>query len=1410
MKQLLRWTMLALFLAVCFTPAAAQYRVLFDNSKAQTAGNADWKIDDNEPTPSPTNPASESQWIGGISSWGFELYQASGAMGTYTITQLPAGSTITYGNTSDPLDLSHFQVFVCCEPNIRFTDAEKTALLNFVENGGGLFCIADHNGSDRNGDGWDSPHIWNDLFDNNPRAVTNIFGVKFNNNSVSGSYTSIRTDQSQPEDIALFTGPFGNVTGIAYHAGSAMTVDTGGNPYARGQIWQSSSQLSTQVVLATSRFGTGRIAFAGDSSPADDGTGAAGDELYDGWNESGVTDRELFLNLTKWLAEGSGPVDPYPVIATPTTTPATPLPNQVVTVQAEITDNGTVASANLSYRRAHESSFTTVAMAHGAGNTWSGSIPGYDNTLVVYKVDATDDQAQTAVSSTFTYQLGSVTIADIRTPVDANGNNLNNGLTVTVRGNATAPTANCFSASGQNDIYVQDASGAGVDVYNGSSASPAVVLGDDTLVTGVVGQFYGKLQLAIGAAGTSISVMGPGSAPAATVVTCSQVTEATEGKLIRIENVTVVSGTFPPSGSSGSVTIQDGTGTTTLFIDKDGLIDGTATPSGLFNVTGLGSQYDSASPYDTGYQIMPRFTSDITTGTGTSYTLTTGVAAGQGTVSPAGSNVYAENTVVEVTATPSAGWLFDHWSGDASGSTNPTSVTMTGNKTVYAHFVASGVTYTLTTDVAEGSGSVSPAGTTVQAEGAIVPVTAIPGSGYAFDHWSGDLSGSANPGSVTMNGNKTVHAHFIEYTPTRDLYFSEYVEGSSTNKALEIYNETGVAVNLGTGGYTVEFYQNGASSPSQTCTLSGTVADGDVFVVADNLLAAYADQIYAIPFNGDDAVVLKKGSTVLDVIGQVGIDPGSYWSGAGGSIKTQDMTLRRKTTVHAGDANGSDAFDPSVQWDGFPVDTFGGLGSHAATYNLQTQVAEGTGTVSPSGTSSQNYNAVVQVTATPAGGFTFDHWSGGLTGSVNPANVTIKGDTVISAHFTASGGEAPAVTAHPQGAAICAGGTAGLTVTATGTAPLHYQWYQGNSGDTGAAVGTDSAAFTTPALSVSTAYWVRVTNAYGSDDSDTALVTVNAGPDISTHPQPVSIPSGQTTTLTVTASGSPVLHYQWYQGNAGDTSTPVGTDASAFTTPALTVSTSYWVRVTNGCGTADSQAALVTVEGPCTPPEITTHPSGQSLCTGGTVALNVLATGTGPLHYQWYRGNAGNTTYPVGADAANYTTPALTSSTAYWVRVTNACGSDDSTAAALTLRTSTAITVQPADTGVDPGQTAGLTVTAVGEDLHYQWYQGLSGNTSTPVGSDSPAYTTPPLTSVMTFWVRVTGTCGSADSRTVTVSVSGDLNADGAVNAADLLLLAQMLAAHPAGDDLSAAMADLNEDGRVDALDLLRLALALV
>jgi predicted extracellular nuclease len=164
---------------------------------------------------------------------------------------------------------------------------------------------------------------------------------------------------------------------------------------------------------------------------------------------------------------------------------------------------------------------------------------------------------------------------------------------------------------------------------------------------------------------------------------------------------------------------------------------------------------------------------------------------------------------------------------------------------------------------------------------------------------------------------------------TPDLLISEYIEGSSFNKSIEIYNGTGSSVDL--SAYRLELYSNGSPTVSQSVTLSGSLDDGDVFVVshgsANAAILAVTDLVSStvVNFNGDDAVVLQGASGVVDSFGQVGFDPGTQWTGGG-----MDDTLVRQATVCQGDTNTTDAFDASVEWDVHGVDDFSFLGVHTA------------------------------------------------------------------------------------------------------------------------------------------------------------------------------------------------------------------------------------------------------------------------------------------------------------------------------------------------------------------------------------------------------------------------------------------------------------------------------------------------
>jgi hypothetical protein len=280
---------------------ASPKKFLFDATKAETAGNADWVIDeDNNPqrTPTPsqsaiTSSTSESYWTGALSSWGIALVKLG-----HSVETLPSGSQITFGNTSNPQDLSNYDVFVIDEPNTRFSTSEKQAILSFINNGGGLFMISDHTQSDRDNDGWDSPAIWNDFMTNNG-VVNNPFGFSVDLTNISGTSSNVLTGNSTN---VILHGSQGNVTQLDFSNGATLTLNNTVNTSVQGLIWESGyTQNNTHAISATSTYGNGRVYVVTDSSPMDDGTGGSGNTLYVGW--SLYSHSILFLNASLWLAK---------------------------------------------------------------------------------------------------------------------------------------------------------------------------------------------------------------------------------------------------------------------------------------------------------------------------------------------------------------------------------------------------------------------------------------------------------------------------------------------------------------------------------------------------------------------------------------------------------------------------------------------------------------------------------------------------------------------------------------------------------------------------------------------------------------------------------------------------------------------------------------------------------------------------------------------------------------------------------------------------------------------------------------------------------------------------------------------------------------------------------------------------
>jgi uncharacterized repeat protein (TIGR02543 family) len=187
---------------------------------------------------------------------------------------------------------------------------------------------------------------------------------------------------------------------------------------------------------------------------------------------------------------------------------------------------------------------------------------------------------------------------------------------------------------------------------------------------------------------------------------------------------------------------------------------------------------------------------------------------------------------------------------------------------------------------------------------------------------------------VTKNGEtQTISYSDVAFYAT-DLFISEYIEGSSNNKAIEIYNGTGQDVDLSL--YDLVQYNGGSASATTTLYLEGTLISGDVYVVANSSSTQTILDVTDITsgvcaYNGDDAVALLKSGSVIDVIGVIGVDPGSSWTVGDGA--TAEYTLVRKSSVFGP----TDSWDTS-EWDVYAQDTFSYLGSHINEISIPNSV----------------------------------------------------------------------------------------------------------------------------------------------------------------------------------------------------------------------------------------------------------------------------------------------------------------------------------------------------------------------------------------------------------------------------------------------------------------------------------------
>jgi len=780
------------FVLIIFTfnsTAAFSVSILFDNTKNECAGNADWIIDNNQPDPYPdqsgiTSSTSESYWTGAFSAFGVELVKLG-----YTVQTLPSSGSITYGDSSNPQDLSNYDVFIIPEPQDPFTTAEKNAILNFVNNGGGLFMIADHNGADRNNNGWDAQDVFNNSLD-----ISSNFNLVFN----SDNFTVDPSTYIESPQTYITTG----ISSIGIWGGCSITASGSSEEH----IWKESSH--TNGLLATAEYGSGRVVGIGDSSPFDDGTGQSGNNLYDGWTD--YDDADMALNSVKWLLKLDSS------IPAPNATSATN-----VTSSSFDANWDAVSGANGYYLDvATDSGFNNFVSGYNnrnVGNVTTYSVTGLSaSTTYYYRVRAYDSSNQSSNSntisvtttssgggSTFTenfdnfpesgsnYNSGTFTGQDGSTwsYVDCRGDQHINGQSPCLRKASTAKVESGTISGGCNtlsfDYQKAFSTNVNLNVYVNSTLVTTITGGDGsiqnsgTINVGISGDFVLKFEQASASSGQ---------------ITIDNVTWTSTGSTLAAPNATAATNVATTSFTANWDAVSGATG---YYLDV-------ATDNSFNN-------------YVSGYQ-------NLDVGNVTSYSVT-GLAASTTYYyrvrSYDSSDTSSDSNTIDVTTSSSLA------TPNATSATNITTTSFTANWDAVSG--ATGYYLDVATDnsfnnYVSGYQNLDVGNVTSQSVTGLTASTTYYYRVRSYD--SSNTSANSNTISVTTSSSSS--------GTVTDVYISEISDASTTaSEYIELYNPDNTAFDL-TGAKLVRV--KASDNTSEYVYDIGTDGSGDTIIPAKGFL----------------------------------------------------------------------------------------------------------------------------------------------------------------------------------------------------------------------------------------------------------------------------------------------------------------------------------------------------------------------------------------------------------------------------------------------------------------------------------------------------------------------------------------------------------------------------------------------
>ena len=281
---------------------------------------------------------------------------------------------------------------------------------------------------------------------------------------------------------------------------------------------------------------------------------------------------------------------------------------------------------------------------------------------------------------------------------------------------------------------------------------------------------------------------------------------------------------------------------------------------------------------------------------------------------------------------------------------------------------------------------------------------------------------------------------------------------------------------------------------------------------------------------------------------------------------------------------------------------------------------------------------------------------------------------------------------------LCAGASTSFSVNVTGTPPMSYKWLKnGNyiTDDGIYSVSTNTLILDSVNPGTAGNYNCIVSNSCGSVTSDTMILNVNSPPSITSQPESVVSCQSSQVSFNVIVSGTSPISYIWSKN--GVVIPNISTSTFNFSCQ-LADTGRYNCVISNSCGSVSSNYALLTVN---SMPVITQQPTGISSCTGAIDTFSIIASGTNPISYQWYR----NDTIISEAISTNFTVTA-TNSENYQCIVSNICGLMTSNNATLTVNRVPIITTQPTGDSVCIGlnKTFNILATAI-PSATYQWFK---------------------------------------------------------------------------------------------------------